>query len=310
MMGSVNYMTTIIQMRAPGMTMFRLPMTIWAMFITAVLQAFALPVLTAALFMQLLDRTARHRLLHARRLDRSPTRVPAAGGGQPLLWQHLFWFYSHPAVYIMILPAMGMVSDIISCFSRKPLFGYKPMVYSIAGIAGLGFIVWGHHMFMSRHEPGPGHDVHGLDDDDRPAHRRSRSSTGWARCGAAGSSSPRRCSSPWRSCRCSSSAGCRASSWRPRRSTSSSTTPISSSAHFHYVLFGGTAMGVFGGDLFLVPQDVRPDDERVLGQDPLLPHVHLLQRHVLPDAHSGSGRLPAPLCRSVSLSRRSPICSR
>src|SRR5207249_184111 len=74
-------------------------------------------------------------------------------GGQPLLWQHLFWFYSHPAVYIMILPAMGMVSDIISTFSRKPLFGYKPMVYAIAGIAGLGFIVWGHHMFQSGMDP-------------------------------------------------------------------------------------------------------------------------------------------------------------
>ena len=82
--------------------------------------------------------------------------TPLSGGGQPLLWQHLFWFYSHPAVYIMILPAMGMVSDIISCFSRKPLFGYKPMVYSISGIAGLGFVVWGHHMFISGMNPGLG----------------------------------------------------------------------------------------------------------------------------------------------------------
>jgi len=79
--------------------------------------------------------------------------MPASGGGQPLLWQHLFWFYSHPAVYIMILPAMGMVSDILSCFARKPIFGYKPMVYSISGIAGLGFIVWGHHMFVSGMQP-------------------------------------------------------------------------------------------------------------------------------------------------------------
>ncbi len=72
---------------------------------------------------------------------------PVVGGGGPLLFQHVFWFYSHPAVYVMILPAMGMVSDIIATFSRKPLFGYKPMVFAIAGIAGLGFIVWGHHMF-------------------------------------------------------------------------------------------------------------------------------------------------------------------
>ncbi|MGE0535956.1 MAG: cbb3-type cytochrome c oxidase subunit I [Pirellulales bacterium] len=155
MMGSVNYMTTIIQMRAPGMTMFRLPMTIWAMFITAVLQAFALPVLTAALFMQLTDRLLGTGFFVPEGLIVNGQSA-GAGGGQPLLWQHLFWFYSHPAVYIMILPAMGMVSDIISCFARKPLFGYKPMVYSIAGIAGLGFIVWGHHMFMSGMNPALG----------------------------------------------------------------------------------------------------------------------------------------------------------
>ena len=155
MMGSVNYLTTIIQMRAPGMTMFRLPMTIWAMFITAILQAFALPVLTAALFMQLMDRELGTGFFIPEGLIVN-NESAGAGGGQPLLWQHLFWFYSHPAVYIMILPAMGMVSDIIATFSRKPLFGYKPMVYSIAGIAGLGFIVWGHQMFMSGMNPALG----------------------------------------------------------------------------------------------------------------------------------------------------------
>lgn len=152
MMGSVNYLTTIIQMRAPGMTMFRLPMTIWGMFITAILQAFALPVLTAAGFMQLADLTLGTGFFIPEGWTAN-NAARASGGGQPLLWQHLFWFYSHPAVYIMILPAMGMVSDIIACFARKPLFGYKPMVYSIAGIAGLGFIVWGHHMFVSGMNP-------------------------------------------------------------------------------------------------------------------------------------------------------------
>jgi cytochrome c oxidase subunit 1 len=155
LMGSVNYITTIIKLRAPGMTMFRLPMTVWGLFITALLQAFALPVLTAALFMQLLDR-----VLHTGFFvpaNWTVGNVPVqGGGGQPLLWQHLFWFYSHPAVYIMILPAMGIVSDIVSTFARKPLFGYKPMVYAIAGIAGLGFIVWGHHMFQSGMNPAMG----------------------------------------------------------------------------------------------------------------------------------------------------------
>ena len=135
----------------------------------------------------------------------------------------------------------------------------------IAGIAGLGFIVWGHHMFQSGMNPRAGHDVHGLDDDDRPARRPSRSSTGWARSGAATSSSPRRCSTPWRSWRCSSSAACRASSWPPRRSTCYIHDTYFIVAHIHYVLFGGSTFGIFGGDLLLVPEDVRPDDERDAG---------------------------------------------
>ncbi|MEW5987258.1 MAG: cbb3-type cytochrome c oxidase subunit I [Chloroflexota bacterium] len=140
-MGAINYVTTIVTLRAKGMQMFRLPLTIWALFITAILVLLATPVLTSGLLLLLLDRTiGTHFFL-------------PDGGGQVLLWQHLFWFYSHPAVYIMILPAMGMASDIISCFARKPLFGYRPMVFSIMGIAGLGFIVWGHHMFQSGMNP-------------------------------------------------------------------------------------------------------------------------------------------------------------
>ncbi len=155
MMGSINYLTTIINMRAPGMTLFRMPMTIWAMFITAILQAFALPVLTAAGFMALGDRLFGTCFFIPSGLIIN-NADPTVGGGQPLLWQHLFWFYSHPAVYIMLLPAMGMVSDMLSCMCRKPLFGYKPMVYSIAAIAGLGFVVWGHHMFTSGMNPALG----------------------------------------------------------------------------------------------------------------------------------------------------------
>jgi cytochrome c oxidase subunit 1 len=152
MAGSVNYITTIINMRAAGMTLYRMPMTIWAMFITAILQAFALPVLTVALILQLLDKTINTTFFLPDGLMFGNYNV-GPGGGQPLLWQHLFWFYSHPAVYIMILPAMGMVSDIVATFSRRPLFGYRAMIYSIAGIAGLGFIVWGHHMFQSGMDP-------------------------------------------------------------------------------------------------------------------------------------------------------------
>lgn len=154
MMGSVNYMTTIINCRAPGMTMFRLPLSVWALFITATLQAFALPVLTAAGFLLLFDRTMGTRFFIPENLWVNGELLK--GGGVTLLWQHLFWFYSHPAVYIMILPAMGIVSEVIATFSRKPIFGYRPMVYSVASIAGLGFVVWGHHMFVSGMNPALG----------------------------------------------------------------------------------------------------------------------------------------------------------
>ncbi len=135
--GALNYITTVINMRAPGMTMFRMPLTVWSLLITSMLALFATPVLTAAMVLLLLDRTMGTHFF-----------VPD-GGGQPLLFQHLFWFYSHPAVYIMILPAMGVTSDILACYARKPIFGYKPMIYAMAAITGLGFIVWGHHMFQS-----------------------------------------------------------------------------------------------------------------------------------------------------------------
>jgi cytochrome c oxidase subunit 1 len=153
MMGSVNYITTILNMRAPGMDLMRMPLTVWSLFITAILQALALPVLTVALMLQLLDKLiATSFFLPPGGLSFGNWHT-TPGGGQPLLWQHLFWFYSHPAVYIMILPAMGVVSDIISTFARKPMFGYKPMVFSMAAIASLGFIVWGHHMFQSGMDP-------------------------------------------------------------------------------------------------------------------------------------------------------------
>ena len=139
--GSLNYVTTILNMRAPGMHFFRMPLPVWALFITAIISLLATPVLTAAMFMLLLDRTI------------GTTFFLSEGGGHPLLWQHLFWFYSHPAVYIMILPGMGFVSEVISVFSRKPIFGYKSMVYAIMAIAFLGFIVWGHHMFQSGMNP-------------------------------------------------------------------------------------------------------------------------------------------------------------
>ena len=159
MMGAVNYVTTIVKMRAPGLTMFRMPLTVWALLIAALLQLFALPVLTAASMMQISDRVFQSGFFTPTNLvinQINPEGAGAAAGGQPLLWQHLFWFYSHPAIYIMVVPAMGLASDILSVHARKPVFGYKPMVYSMCSIAGLGFIVWGHHMFASGMNPALG----------------------------------------------------------------------------------------------------------------------------------------------------------
>ncbi len=153
-LGGVNYITTILNMRAPGMKMFDMPMTVWAVFITAIIITIGTPVLAAALSMLFMDNflsTSFFVPAHLTVATRDMSRT--AGGGQPLLWQHLFWFYSHPAVYIMILPGMGVVSDVLSTFSRKPLYGYKAMVYAIIAIAFLGIIVWGHHMFQSGMNP-------------------------------------------------------------------------------------------------------------------------------------------------------------
>ncbi len=135
--GAANYITTIINMRAPGMKMFRLPLPVWALFITAILLLLAVPVLSAAAAMLFCD------------LNFGTSFFSASNYGQPLLWQHLFWFFGHPEVYIMILPAMGLVSEILAVNARKPIFGYKAMVFAMGAIAFLGFIVWGHHMFVS-----------------------------------------------------------------------------------------------------------------------------------------------------------------
>ena len=144
LMGSINYITTIINMRAPGMTYFRLPLVIWSLFIVAILLLLALPVLTSALAMLLFDRML------------GTSFFLPAGGGEPLLWQHLFWFFGHPEVYVLILPAMGVASEVLSVFARKPIFGYRAMAYSMIAIAFLSWIVWGHHMFQSGMNPALG----------------------------------------------------------------------------------------------------------------------------------------------------------
>jgi cytochrome c oxidase subunit 1 len=151
LMGALNFLTTTLDMRAKGMAMMRMPLTVWSWFITAILGLLAFGVLLSAGILLLLDRNLGTSFYVP--LIVVNGQVMAHKGGSPLLWQHLFWFFGHPEVYIAILPGMGVTSQILSTFSRKPIFGYKAMVYAMLTIGFFGFMVWGHHMFMSGMSP-------------------------------------------------------------------------------------------------------------------------------------------------------------
>jgi len=151
LMGALNFITTTLDLRAKGMTMMRMPLTCWSWFITAILGLLAFGVLLSAGILLLMDRNLGTSFYVP--LVVVNGTITGHKGGSPLLWQHLFWFFGHPEVYIAILPGMGVASQVLSTFSRKPIFGYRAMVYAMLSIGFFGFMVWGHHMFMSGMSP-------------------------------------------------------------------------------------------------------------------------------------------------------------
>ncbi len=149
LLGAVNFIATIIQLRAPGMTWMRMPWFVWVQFVTAFLLLLAFPPLEAAAVMQLMDKLAGTSFFLPTGLAIGGQLADISGGGSPLLYQHLFWFLGHPEVYVLILPAMGIVAEIIACNTRKPVWGYKSLVYASLAIGFISFIVWAHHMYLT-----------------------------------------------------------------------------------------------------------------------------------------------------------------
>jgi cytochrome c oxidase subunit I len=151
--GSINILVTILQLRAPGLTLMRLPFFIWAQLVTSFLLLLAFPPLEGAAILQLMDRLAGTSFFLPSGLVVSGQALPATGGGSPILWQHLFWFLAHPEVYVLILPALGIVAEVIANATRKPLWGYRAMVGSALFMGFMSFLVWAHHMFLTNMGP-------------------------------------------------------------------------------------------------------------------------------------------------------------
>ena len=281
MAGAFNFIVTIVKLRAPGLTFNRMPMFVWMTLITSFLVIFAFPSITAALILLMFDRYI------------GTSFYMVEQGGDPVLWQHLFWFFGHPEVYIMILPPMGIISDILPTFSRKPLFGYPVVVYSGVAIGFLGSSVWAHHMFAV----GMG-----------PIANAAFATTSMFIAVPTGVKIFNWIATLWGGALRLTSAmlfaigfvamfiigGISGIALAAPPLDFQATDTYFVVAHFHYVLFGGSIFGIFAGVYYWYPKMVRAHTQRAARQVALLDHDARLQHHLLPAALSRPGRDAAP----------------
>ena len=278
-LGAINFITTIFNMRAPGMTLHRMPLFVWSILVTVFLLLLSLPVLAGAITMLLTDRNFGTHFFDA------------AGGGDPVMFQHLFWFFGHPEVYILILPGFGMISHIVSTFSKKPVFGYLAMAYAMVAIGFIGFIVWAHHMYTVGHERRtcrPISSPRRWSSRCRPA---SRSSPGSPRCGAARSSSRRRCCGRIGFIFLFTVGGVTGVVLANAGIDYSLHDTYYVVAHFHYVLILGAVFAIFAGFYYWFEKMWGVKLQRVPRRAALLDHVRRRQ-------HRSSSRSTSSACRA------------